>query len=381
MRFIYVILFLVLPTSLFSQVTIISENFGSTGNTTLFIPVNTYTGYQHYNILTYTGTASIRNTLPSTVYAGSSGLANVFITNTPGTQITIGNINTLCYTNVLLSVGIQKNRNVSNGNELVIEYSEDGITYIPMPFTLPTGNNTSGWRSIILSDFLPSVSNLRIRFRQTGTLTQFRIDDVNISGIVYPEDTTKIELRNCSAFTWDGISYDIDSVYIFKRKTYQGCDSIIAVDFVKDEDNLGCALPIVLSEFTAKCINDIIVIKWTTASEINNSYFELEKFSESINKWLVIGTIFGNGNSNKKINYEYSDFNIEPINMYRLKSISYSGNIEYSKAIEIDCNVLSTKYMYFDLYGRVMNDLLPNVLYIQYDMNTQKSKLILQNAW
>lgn len=377
MRFIYVILFLVLPTTIFSQVTIISENFGNTFGLT--IPVNSYTGYQNNGILSFTGTSTVRNTLLSTGYAGASSGGNIFFNTNQ--QLTISNINTLCFANITLSLGIYKSTRTSDGSDFVIEYSTDGITYTQLPYSLPVGTLTAIWRGITFSDFLPSSENLTIRFRQTGSATQFRIDDINISGIKIPFDTTQIQLRNCNSFTWDGISYDIDSIYIFKRKTYQGCDSIIAVDFVKDEDNLGCALPVVLSEFAGKCINETIVIKWTTASEINNSYFELEKFSESINNWLVIGTIFGNGNSNKEINYEYSDFNIEPINMYRLKSISYSGNIEYSKAIEIDCNVLSTKYMYFDLYGRVMNDLLPNVLYIQYDMNTQKSKLILQNAW
>lgn len=377
MRFIYIILFLLLPTSVFSQVTIISENFGTTLGLT--IPVNSYTGYQNLNTLSYTGNSSIRNTLPSTGYAGSSGLGNVFFNTNQ--QLTIRNINTLCFANVTLSLGIYKSTRLSNGSDFVIEYSTDGITYTQLPYFLPTGDLTAIWRSITLINFLPSVENLTIRFRQTGTTTQFRIDDINISGIQIPFDTTRIELRNCNSFTWDGVSYDIDSIYIFNRKTYQGCDSIIAVDFIKDINNIGCVLPVVLSSFTSKCINESIEINWTTVSEINNDYFELEKFNESINNWNVIGSILGNGNSNREINYKYSDFNVESINIYRLKSISYTGVIEYSKPIEADCIANFNEYIYFDLYGRTIDILLPDMLYIQYNKNAKTSKLILQKIW
>jgi len=189
-KLVFCFLLIIFSTNLFSQVTIISENFGTTLGLT--IPVNSYTGYQNNGILSFTGTATARNTLPSTGYAGSSGFGNVFFNTNQ--QLTISNINTLCFANITLSVGIYKNTRTSNGSDFIIEYSEDGVTYIQLPYSLPTGNLTAIWRGITLTDFLPSVNNLTIRFRQTGTTTQFRIDDINISGIAILFDTTYIEL-------------------------------------------------------------------------------------------------------------------------------------------------------------------------------------------
>lgn len=65
-------------------------------------------------------------------------------------------------------------------------------------------------------------------------------------------------------------------------------------------------LPVELIEFNAHCMPNEIMVKWSTASEINDQYFLLEK-SRDMQDWEAIATIDGAGNSNEVLHYTHSD--------------------------------------------------------------------------
>ncbi|MBK9736863.1 MAG: hypothetical protein IPO92_18655 [Saprospiraceae bacterium] len=50
------------------------------------------------------------------------------------------------------------------------------------------------------------------------------------------------------------------------------------------------AMPVSLISFTGKRNNNVIALKWSTASETNNSYFDIER-SQDANKFEMIGTL------------------------------------------------------------------------------------------
>lgn len=131
------------------------------------------------NNLLFSGTTDIISAIPSTGYSGASGNSNVFITNTIGKYIEISGINTSGMNSPLLYFGIYKSTDSSNGSDLVLETSCDGINYIQVPFTsLLTGTGTAGWQKVSTIGLIALCPNLHIRFRQNGSTTQFRIDDV-----------------------------------------------------------------------------------------------------------------------------------------------------------------------------------------------------------
>lgn len=184
MRILTFILLFFISIQSFAQVTIFSENMGipvQSGTPLSWPLVSNYTGWQNNGSLIFTGTADVRNNLPSS-YVGSSGGGNVFITNTsalPYKNFKISNINTLYFTNIQLSLGFYKSTTATNGSDLSIEISEDDNMYTPLSFSVPT---SAIWRQITPSGIIPSALNLRINFRQTNTLTQFRVDDVKLIG-------------------------------------------------------------------------------------------------------------------------------------------------------------------------------------------------------
>ena len=159
---------------------IFSENMG-TSNGTKSVAANDFQN----SGLTFTGTADARTTSASSGYTGASGSRNVFFNTTVGLNFVISGINTSGYTGLALSLGHYKNTSTSN-NELVIETSPDGTTYTPLTYSRPTGTGTDLWRLITPAGTIPSVPNLRIRFRQTSSTTQFRIDDVVLTGSAPP---------------------------------------------------------------------------------------------------------------------------------------------------------------------------------------------------
>ena len=271
------ILFYFIVSCCSSQVTVYSENCGSTP---VFTPVSTYTGWQHPG--NYSGNASVRNILPSTGYAGASGGANVFFTNVVGTNLELCCVDTKCYLYAFLSVGIYKSTTASNGSELVIEYSEDGVTWIQMPFTLPTGSGSAIWRNLTLTDYLPLTDSLRLRFRQTSSAgVQFRIDDINVAGIQNIQDSI---ISNCAGFLHDGNIYTEEGSYDFIYQDNRGCDSILRITYIYDPSDPSCLLPIKLIDFYGEQIGKYITLVWECPTP---DRFQIQKLIN--NRWVVIG--------------------------------------------------------------------------------------------
>ena len=91
-------------------------------------------------------------------------------------------------------------------------------------------------------------------------------------------------------------------------------------------------LPIKLLKFSVFKDGDRVLLNWTTASEINNDYFEIERSADG-KTFESIKKIEGSGNSKEKIFYETYD--PSPIkgqySYYRLKQTDYDGAFTYSK--------------------------------------------------
>jgi len=131
---------------------------------------------------------------------------------------------------------------------------------------------------------------------------------------------------------------------IAKRTGYSGFSQFAIASSV-------IALPIELTSFTANCQANGVLLNWTTASEINNAYFTIERSTDAIN-FEPIGTKQGAGNSNSTQNYSFTDKletrsqKPETVFYYRLKQTDYDGTSKTSKIISVaHCN-LSTLIIY-----------------------------------
>jgi hypothetical protein len=95
-------------------------------------------------------------------------------------------------------------------------------------------------------------------------------------------------------------------------------------------DFLNQPLPIELLSFYARALDYAIGLYWSTAVEINNMGFEIQRLDVKTGNWVVIGWVDGNYNHNGVLNYSYTDFNPqEGVNYYRLRQIDYDGVYEF----------------------------------------------------
>ncbi len=95
-------------------------------------------------------------------------------------------------------------------------------------------------------------------------------------------------------------------------------------------------LPVELTQFNGIADGTVNRLNWTTASEINNSSFEVEKSSDGVN-FLTCGSVMGAGNS--MVTRQYSFIDASPFHIttyYRLKQIDFDGNYHYSSIASVD---------------------------------------------
>jgi hypothetical protein len=101
------------------------------------------------------------------------------------------------------------------------------------------------------------------------------------------------------------------------------------------------ALPVELIEFAARGIDGHqAVLDWTTASEINNSHFMLERSYDG-EHFEEVARVEGTGTTQEVINYNFVDETIskvERVVYYRLHQFDFDGQNEYStvRVVEFD---------------------------------------------
>ena len=94
-------------------------------------------------------------------------------------------------------------------------------------------------------------------------------------------------------------------------------------------------LPVELTSLTATNSGANVKLNWTTATEVNNYGFEVERKTAATD-WTKIGFVTGNGNSNsiKEYTYEDNPQGSESF-QYRLKQIDLDGKFKYSDPVDV----------------------------------------------
>jgi hypothetical protein len=133
------------------------------------------------------------------------------------------------------------------------------------------------------------------------------------------------------------LALNVGDVYILVIDNYSESTSPFDIDMSLTSGlTLNCVqLPVELLNFNGFAEDGFNLLKWTTAVEINNDYFEIEK---SLNGVLFekIAQVTGAGNSNTVKNYEFVDNDAyKGITYYRLKQIDYNGTMSYSSVVAV----------------------------------------------
>jgi hypothetical protein len=103
-----------------------------------------------------------------------------------------------------------------------------------------------------------------------------------------------------------------------------------------DPGVVGPGVPVELVSFNASTDGNSVTLSWITATELNNSGFEIQR-SIDAEVWENIGFVRGNGTTTEINYYSYSDENLtEGSYAYRLKQVDLDGTYEYSNIINVE---------------------------------------------
>jgi len=101
-------------------------------------------------------------------------------------------------------------------------------------------------------------------------------------------------------------------------------------------------VPVELLAFTASINNSDVQLLWSTASELNNRGFEIERSINDPNNFVTIGFVDGKGSSTEINYYSFTDKpQLSGVNQlyYRLKQVDFDGTFTYSDVINISYDV------------------------------------------
>jgi hypothetical protein len=210
------------------------------------------------------------------------------------------------------------------GTEMSTWSSVESFEVIDAFVTMNTPNGGEAW---------PMGSENIIRW-ETNITDSVRLDLLYGQQIARVIDTT---FGNPSAYRWlIPIDLTIDSTYkiiITSIKNSSITDTSDASFSIEE------VIPVELTSFTAVNNNDQVILNWSTATEINNQGFEVERKTGD-REYQRIGFVTGHGTTTEIQNYSYVDSKIASgIHTYRLKQIDFDGSFEYSSEVDVDVTI------------------------------------------
>lgn len=94
-------------------------------------------------------------------------------------------------------------------------------------------------------------------------------------------------------------------------------------------------LPVTLTSFAASRQSQNVFVKWNTASEINNAYFEVQRSVDSKN-FTAVGKVTGNGTTATGASYSFTDHHpLAAISYYRLRQVDNDATDSYSSVVAV----------------------------------------------
>ena len=95
-------------------------------------------------------------------------------------------------------------------------------------------------------------------------------------------------------------------------------------------------VPVLFSSYDVKCSDKGASLVWSTETEVNSSYFEIQK-SINGNEWMGVAKVSSSGNSSSHKNYQYLDLEGGKA-FYRIRQVDIDGHDVYTAVKTTACN-------------------------------------------
>jgi len=198
----------------------------------------------------------------------------------------------------------------------------------------PSGPNTLGLSECMTTYNLPSENHGYWTFTQTGGNTGLYNARLHCVGASNTAGATGWTIQKSTSVAGPWIlsgTCDMTSTAAIVRRTGMNGFSVLAAA------QSTTPLPIELLSFDGEAVGPENHLHWTTATEVNNQYFVIEKSSDGI-IYEDMAQVDGAHNSNSILNYNEVDERPHNVTYYKLRQIDFDGNSETFGPIVIQNN-------------------------------------------
>jgi len=139
----------------------------------------------------------------------------------------------------------------------------------------------------------------------------------------------------------------------------------------------GLFLPVELLDFKANLDRSQLELLWSTATETNNSGFQVQMKTQYENDWSELGFVEGHGSILERQDYSFYVGDLEAgVYKFRLKQIDFDGAFEIHPEIEVQVDLPNTH----SLSSAYPNPFNPSTSFSLIVKSQQKVKIDLLNA-
>jgi hypothetical protein len=127
---------------------------------------------------------------------------------------------------------------------------------------------------------------------------------------------------------------DSNGAYLAWAATFNG-EQDVYYSYITDTTS---TIPVEFLSFSSSVTANVVNLSWSTATELNNLGFEIQRSSDKTN-WGTIGFKEGKGTTSEPQYYSFSDiFSDAEVSKlyYRLKQVDFSGSFKYSDIVEVE---------------------------------------------
>jgi hypothetical protein len=219
---------------------------------------------------------------------------------------------------------------VTFGNDLILDPSAAGqfgqVTVELRDVVIPSASRSSARHYIVFpAGNGTATTDLTIYYtdQELGVMTEANLNLWRRSGATWvgPIDPTSHNTTT-NEFVVSGLTFSRGVV-----------DTLLLSDAEDDQ-----SLPVQLMVFSAETNRGKVELHWTTASELGNSYFMIERAEAAELEYAEIGRLDGQGNSSVETEYSFIDENVQ-VGMkyfYRLLSVDYTGGVHFADRAEVE---------------------------------------------
>jgi len=114
-------------------------------------------------------------------------------------------------------------------------------------------------------------------------------------------------------------------------------------------------VPVEFTLFSSVVDGNNVILNWSTATELNNFGFEVQRSIEE-DEFVTVGFVNGSGTTTEAKNYRFVDKYLSAGNYtYRLKQVDFNGTFSYSDEVNVDVTSLPVQFVLAQNYPNPFN--------------------------